>query len=86
MDETPHSYIELKVKEWDANDDSFIDNGWRIFEYTDDWEGSIYGGTGGGSSMDGDIEEIKWLPDKYAVKLNIGGVDMPDIIIEEVTD
>lgn len=86
LDETPYSYIELIVKEEDGNNNTLIDNEWRIFEYTDDWEGSIYGGTGGGGSIDGDIEENEWLPDTYIAKLTIGGMEMQDIMIEEVTD
>jgi len=87
LEETPFSYIELKVNEWELDDDSFMKDAWRIFEYTDDWKGFFYSGTGGGGSIiSGDIEELELLPDAYKAKLNIGGTDMEDIIIEEVTD
>ena len=86
LDEIPYSYIQLLVKEGAGNDTLSINNEWHIFEFTDDWEGFIYSGTGGGASMDGDVEEIELVPEKFTAKVNIGGTDMEDIIIEEVTD
>ena len=87
LDEVPHSYIELKVyDEFEINEDSPIDTAWRMFKSTDDWKGFISGGAGGGGSLDGDIDEIELLPTKYIAKLNIGGVDMEDINLKEVTD
>lgn len=87
LDEVPHSYVELKVyDELEMKEEHPFDTAWRIFEYTDEWKGFITAATGGGGSMDGDIEEIELLPDKYIVKQNIGGIDMEDINLKEVTD
>lgn len=87
LDEVPHSYVELKIyDELEMNEEHPFDTAWRIFEYTDEWKGFITAGTGGGGSMDGDIEEIELLPDKYIVKQNIGGIDMEDINLKEVAD
>ena len=97
LDETPCSYIDLKVTELESegyypSDEIYFttsdhyENEWRIFKSTIDWEGSISDFSGGGYSLDADIEEIPDMTSKYIAKLNIGGIDMQDIILEEVKD
>lgn len=73
-EEAPRNYIKLAMDSWETSKD------------ISDWTGSISGGGGGGYSMDADVEEIEDLPNEYTAKLNIDGVDMPDIILKEVKE
>ena len=97
LDETPCSYIYLKVTEQESEgyypkaeiyytSSDHYENEWRIYKSTTDWEGFISDFSGGGYSLDADTEEIPDIASKYIAKLNIGGIDMQDIILEEVKD
>lgn len=98
-EERPRSYVELTVKEMETEDyfknneaeffmQDHSEEGWRIFEsITDDWDGKVKDTAGGGyGQYKIDIMDITDLPSAYSVELNIGGVEMQDMILEEVAD
>lgn len=94
-EEPPKAYIELVIKEMDTKDyfkleETFFsmsdhsEKGWLIFEGTTDWNGTVEDVAGGGYG--GSDVEIIDMPSAYTVQMNIGGVEMEDFILKEVTD
>ncbi|MBQ2902140.1 MAG: hypothetical protein IJE49_09875 [Agathobacter sp.] len=97
QDEKPNSYIELYVKEmnsddyFDTNEQNFTssdhtEEGWHVYSSTSDWTGSISDYSGGGFGSNTTAVHIIDMPSKYQCSLNIDGVDMEDIILEEVAE